>query len=40
MSNKMERVWKKEVMVYTRHYPDICLVGLRETKTDGTGVEV
>jgi len=35
MSNKMERVWKKAVVVWTRHYPDICLKGLRENKTGG-----
>jgi hypothetical protein len=31
MTDKLERIWKEAVMVLSRHYPGICLEGLRKT---------
>jgi hypothetical protein len=31
MKDKLGRIWKAAVMVLSRHYPGICLEGLRRT---------
>jgi hypothetical protein len=31
MTDELERIWKDSVVVQLRHYPCICLEGLRKT---------
>jgi hypothetical protein len=30
MSNELERIWKEAVVACSRHYPGICLEGLKK----------
>jgi hypothetical protein len=32
VTDEMERMWKEAVVANLRHYPDLCLEGLRKTK--------
>jgi hypothetical protein len=33
INNELERIWKEAVFALSRHYPEICLEGMRKTIT-------